>query len=44
MPPYLGQGATNAIVDAMTLAEKLKSTEYGEQEEKKKTDCYCTRE
>lgn len=26
MTPFLGQGATNAIIDAMTLAEKLKST------------------
>lgn len=26
MTPFLGQGASNAIVDAMTLAEKLKLT------------------
>lgn len=35
MTPYLGQGATNAIVDAMTLAEKLKATEHGNEDEKK---------
>lgn len=34
MTPYLGQGATNAIVDAMTLAEKLKSTENNKEENK----------
>ncbi|KAH8701068.1 hypothetical protein BGW36DRAFT_375518 [Talaromyces proteolyticus] len=32
MTPFLGQGATNAIVDAMTLAEKLKWTEEKEKE------------
>jgi 2-polyprenyl-6-methoxyphenol hydroxylase-like FAD-dependent oxidoreductase len=35
MTPYLGQGATNTIVDAMTLAEKLKSAQHGNEEERK---------
>jgi 2-polyprenyl-6-methoxyphenol hydroxylase-like FAD-dependent oxidoreductase len=35
MTPYLGQGATNAMVDALTLAEKLKSAQHGNEEERK---------